>query len=252
MKILIKGNPYPRTINYYKKFADITDREEDADIIVSYNFTPVKTDKKIIVATNSTGLDHLDCPNARIISLRDFDLSKFTAVAELCICMAGCLMRIYRREELKNKILGIIGYGRIGKQLKKYAQNMGMKVITIDKNKNSKFDYLLNRLLFISDVVSLHITADKENENFMDLEKFKAMKKEAVFLNSARPWLVDNAALLWALNHKLAAAWFDFNMPFSHSKLFITPHLGGTTKESTLKSELLIAKKIKKLTGEVL
>ena len=211
--------------------------EKDADIIVINDFEPIETDK--IVACNSTGIEQIKAKE--IISLRGEDLSGLTAVAELSICMAGYLMRIFKGEELKEKTLGIWGIkGRIGRQLKKYAENMGMKVIGWDKG-----DSRLNMPMHDCDIVSLNITADEENRNFCNKEFFEKMKEEAIFLNSARPWLVDNDALLGALNSgKLAGAWTDFEMPFKHKNIMTTDHAGGTTKESKKISELIIAKKL--------
>src|SRR3990167_10994587 len=102
----------------------------------------------------------------------------------------------------------------------------------------------LEELLKNSDIVSIHITSDEENRGYLDSKKFGKMKDGAILLNSSRPWLVDYEALKWALDNKLSAAWFDFDLPFEHDKLKTTPHLGGTTKESKKKSELLLAQKI--------
>lgn len=241
---------HPETLEFYKSFANLTNYIEDADIIISANFDGVDTDKKVIVGTNTTGLDHIKAPNAQIVSLRGLDLTEFTAVPELCIGMAIYLMRLWKKEEIKGKTLGIIGYGRIGRQLADYATVMGMNVIAIDKEGANDSVYTLEKLLAESDIVSLHITADEENRNWLNLDKIKLMKDGAILLNSARPWLVDYEALSHALHTmKLAGAWFDFDVSdyFKHARMYTTPHLGGTTVESTKRSELLIAKEIKKL-----
>jgi phosphoglycerate dehydrogenase-like enzyme len=102
----------------------------------------------------------------------------------------------------------------------------------------------LDNLLQESDIVVLSITSDEKNRDFMDQKKFQKMKSGAVFLNHSRPFLVNEEALKWALDNKLSACWFDFDMPFKHPKLITTSHLGGTTKESKAKSELILAKKL--------
>jgi len=104
----------------------------------------------------------------------------------------------------------------------------------------------LNTLLQESDIVVLSITSDEVNRNFLDKSKFKRMKDGVILLNYSRPWLVHEQDLLWALNNKLSACWYDFDMPFQHPKLITTSHMGGTTKESKKRSELLIAKKIER------
>jgi D-3-phosphoglycerate dehydrogenase len=136
--------------------------------------------------------------------------------------------------------------GRIGEILKKYALSIGMNVISYDKkNRSEKIENVLKQ----SDIISLHITSSRENSGFFNKEKFDKMKDGAIFLNSSRPWLVNYQSLKWALDNKLSGVWFDFEIPFKHEKLITTPHLGGSTIESRKKSEMIIAKKLKKIYG---
>lgn len=232
----------PETLEFYKKNFEIVDTIPRADVAVINDFRRIVTRK--IVACNSTGVDHIKSP--KIISLRGEDLSDLTAVPELCLGMAIYLTRTFKQEEIRGKTLGIIGIGRIGKKFGEYAIDMGMRVIGCDKNISV---VNLNSLLENSDIVSLHITADQNNSSYFTKSKFENMKDGAIFLNSARNWLVDYPALKWALENKLSGAWFDFEMPFEHPKLITTSHLGGTTKESKKKSEMIIANKLLKLYG---
>lgn len=201
-----------------------------------------------IIATRTTGLDHIDleyCQENKIqvLSLRgeqDF-LSKVPATAELTFIMMGQLLR-QTRHELKGKILGIIGYGRIGKLLDSYAKAFGMDVIRADKDEQGI--YGLESLLASSDIVSLNITADEDNRNFMDLTKFQQMRHGTWFINSSRGWLVDNQALEWALGNRLVGAWSDFKVDFDHPNLLITDHQGGKTIESLSATEAFMADKL--------
>lgn len=263
MKICILNQEkfHLETIDFYKKNFEIVD-ENEADIIVINNFKPIETGK--VVACNSTGIEHIKSPE--IISLQDEDLSDFTAVAELCLGMAIYTMRFFKKEEIKGKTLGIFGFGRIGKQLLRLIRPFGVYVFGYDKRANPKKGIDITELTIKSgeiidmstkmedvlcqDIVSLHISATEENRNFIDKEKFAMMKDGAIFLNSARPWLVEEEGLKWALDNKLAGAWIDFQIPLIHPKLIKTTHLGGTTKESTKRSEMLIAQKLKKLYGD--
>lgn len=232
-------NFFQETIDFYKSFANLVS-ENEADIIVINDFTPIVSNK--IIACNSTGIEHIKAKE--IISLQGENLFDLTAVPELCLAMSIYLTRIFKHEEIREKTLGLIGYGRIGKQFATYARNLGMWIRTYDENKNPFPN--LDSLLKDSDIISLHITASEENRNWFTKEMFEQMKDDSIFLNSSRPWLVEEEGLKWALDNKLNSAWFDFEMPFDHPKLFITPHLGGTTKESKQKSEMIIAKKIKR------
>ena len=71
------------------------------------------------------------------------------------------------------------------------------------------------------------------------------MKQGSYFLNSARPWLVDNQALKDNLESgKLAGAWSDFPVSFEHPKLLVTNRIGGKTLESSQKTEVIIVNKL--------
>lgn len=244
MKIYLRQpeNFHPETLKFYQDNFEIVEKSEDAKVIVINDFQPIETDK--IVAVNVTAPDFVKAPE--IMSLRGEDLSDLTAVAELCLGMAIFCTRHFKRQEIREKTLLIIGYGRIGAQFDKYASHLGVNVITHEDYE--EIGHLMG-VLPVSDIVSLHITSDENNRNFMDKSKFKKMKEGAIFLNSARPWLVEEEALKWALDNKLGGAWIDFILPFKHKKLTMTDHLGGSTVESRKKSEMIIARKLLKIYG---
>jgi phosphoglycerate dehydrogenase-like enzyme len=246
MKIYLKNqNDFSKeAIEFYKNNFQIVE-EQEADILVVNDFAPMEDSGKI-VARNSTAEDGIIAKE--IISLRGEDLSDLTAVPELCLGMVIYLTRIFKREEIRGKMLGIIGYGRIGRKFEEMAEKMKMKVVWYDNNDEMVFGRKnrreLNDLLKKSDIVSLHITADESNRNFIKKEHFEKMKQGTIFLNSARSWLVNQQDLKDALdNGKLVGTWEDFE-GFEHPKMIRTPHLGGGTKESRKKSELILANKI--------
>ena len=216
----------------------------NAEILGGGNFS----DHKIkAVFTRTTGTDHIDlewCKDVgiEVIPLVGSELGDVEAVPLLTLWAILELVRKRGRRELKGKTLGIIGYGRIGKILGSYAQNLGMRVAIDDKEYNG---IGLEGLLENSDIVSLNISSTEENRNFFDREKFEMMKDGSYFLNSSRGWLVDESALKWALESgKLAGAWSDFPVGFSHENLLITNHIGGSTLESSLKTEKIIVGKL--------
>lgn len=254
MKIYLRNswNFSKEAFDFYNANFELVQPKE-AEVIVINDFEKIKSD--VLVACNSTGIEHIKA--LEIISLRGEDLTDLTAVPELCLGMAIYLTRIFKGEEIRGKTLGLIGYGRIAHLFGAYAEFLGMNVIWYDKN--SELDLEISRkrtleeLLKNSDIVSLHITADEENRNFMDREKFEMMKQGSIFLNSARSWLVDQEAFNWALHNKLSGSWVDFKdtvlTDSDINNLITTPHLGGSTKESKKKSELIIAKKLLKEHG---
>jgi len=194
-----------------------------------------------LVASRTTALDHINLELCKergieVISLRGSDLNYIVAVPELCLLKMLELVR-RDRKELKGKTIGVIGgQGRIGRWLVQYAWMLGMNPISFDKGDTLD--------LGKCDIVSLNITADEENRGFMNRQKFEQMKDGAYFLNSARPWLVDEDAFKWALENKLTGAWVDFDLGFTHPRLITTPHIGGSTIESKEKTEKILMDKI--------
>ena len=188
------------------------------------------------VFTRTTGLDHIDTEYAKekgieVLSLRGEDLSEIVATAEWTFLNMGMLLR-KTGHELKGKNLGLIGSrGRIASLMDRYAVAFKMNIYYYDKDDSPE---RLNELFAQSDIVSLHITADENNRNWMDIGKFSHMKRGSWFLNSSRDWLVDKSGLAWALaSGVLAGAWSDF-----------PEHQGGKTMESSIATEKIIVQKI--------
>ena len=203
-----------------------------------------------VVATQTTGLDLIDLEfckqkNIEIISLRGSDLTDLKAVSELCLAMMIVLMRTLEKpgHELRGKTLGLWGKGRIGTHMEDLGKKHGMNVIFYDPNVQGGVS--LEELLEKSEVISIHATSDEVNRGMVSYEHFKQMKQCPFFLNSSRPWLVQD--LERALNENLiSGAWVDFDLDFKHPKLITTSHRGGDTWESLLKSEQIIVEKVLK------
>ena len=153
--------------------------------------------------------------------------------------------------EIRNKTLGIVGYGNIGSQLSVVAEALGMKVVFYDSVEklalgNAQKCNTLNELLKKADVVSLHIDDSAENKNFFGDKEFKAMKDGAAFVNLSRGFVVDIAALVKHLKSgKVSGAGIDVfpkepknnDEPFVSEliglpNVILTPHVGGSTLEA--------------------
>ncbi len=153
----------------------------------------------------------------------------------------------YPSIELENKIIGIVGMGRIGQIMARGAQAFGMKVLAFDTYKNTDLEsdtlrYCeLDELLSSSDVISLHCPLFPETENMINEETIAKMKDGVIIINNSRGALINEQALADALNTgKVYAAGLDAvrNEPISEDNpllsaknCFITPHISWTAVE---------------------
>jgi glyoxylate reductase len=161
------------------------------------------------------------------------------------------------------KTLGIVGFGRIGKALARRAGGFKMKVIytcrnrvpaSIEKELNAEYrDF--NALLAESDFVSVHVPLSTETRALFDVPKLFRMKSTAFLINTARGPVVDEAALVHALESgKIAGAGLDVfeNEPFIHPGLkrpnvVLAPHLGSATHETRGKMATMAAENLSAL-----
>jgi D-3-phosphoglycerate dehydrogenase len=168
--------------------------------------------------------------------------------------------------ELRDKILGIIGLGRIGKAVCQRAQAFGMQVIAYDLYPDQAFAAVhgvtfvdLSQLLAGADVVSLH-AAVTEDRPLLDREALALMKPTALLINTARGQLVDETALAEALREgRLAGAGLDvFTAEPPHQSpllgldnVVLTPHIGGRTAEGLRRmGEMTLENCLRALRGE--
>jgi len=160
--------------------------------------------------------------------------------------------------ELKGKTIGIYGFGRIGQAVAKIGIGLGMKVLAYDpfiEEVNLDLHILQNnsdikikiktvskdRLLSESDFVSMHVPGKINGKAVIGTEELKMMKKGAGIVNASRGGVIDEDALLYALdNGKLAFAGLDVfeDEPtprtdvLYHPKISVTPHIGASTAEA--------------------
>ena len=151
-------------------------------------------------------------------------------------------------KQLTGTRLGILGMGRIGKKIAKIARSLGMIIhyhnrskLTPDKEEGATYHKELKSLLSVSDVLSVCCPASKETVNLINKETLEYLPKGAVVTNVARGDIVDDEALIDALNRrKVYAVGLDvykgepnLNSGYlKHKSAFILPHLGSATKET--------------------
>lgn len=153
--------------------------------------------------------------------------------------------------EVRNKTLGIIGYGAIGSQLSVLAEAFGMRVIYYDVAEkltmgNAKRYRTMDAVLAEADVLSLHVDGRAENKNIFGKAQFAKMKDGALFINLSRGHIVDIEALAEAVRtKKIYGAAVDVfpeeprtnDDPFESPlmglpNVILTPHIGGSTEEA--------------------
>ena len=253
---------------------DLKKQVKEFNILIVRSATKVKKDiidealetKNLkLIIRGGVGVDNIDVSYAKAngIDVRNTPLASSLSVAELALAhMFGLarfigLSNITMREgkwekkkytgiELSGKTLGIIGFGRIGRELAKKASALGMRVIYHDILGQIKdlpeFDFVSqDELLAQSDFISLHIPGSKDKSPVFGKAEFLKIKDGAYLINCARGTVVDERALLEALNYgKLAGVGIDVfseeptkNMELvKHEKVSVTPHIGASTKEA--------------------
>lgn len=170
------------------------------------------------------------------------DLSRHIGESTACY-RAGRTPQPRMGRELRGTTLGVIGYGQIGRYLCRLARALGMRVVVSDPHVRVDDPDLLqtglDELLACSDHVVCLAPATPATENLMDARAFARMRPGSFFVNAARGNLVDEAALLHALDSgHLAGAALDVGrapdqmpspMLAQHPRVIATPHVGGLT-----------------------
>jgi len=279
------------------------------DIIDQYDavwvHTHVKTNREVlarakrlkVVNTASTGTDHIDKEEAarrgiRVLSItRDYALlDTFTATAECAwmlmlachrhlrsavrhVLEGGWKLEQYSGRQLSERTLGVLGVGRLGKMTVEYGKAFRMRVLGCDKK---PFDITgvepvdFDTFLAQSDAVSIHIHMIPENYHLFNECTFARMKDGAVLVNTSRGDIIDEGALIAALESgRLAAFGADVihnewrkdvrespvvQYAQDHDNVIITPHMGGATDTSIRDARIFAAKKLAHylLTGDEL
>lgn len=213
-----------------------------------------------LVIRGGVGVDNIDVAYAeeKGIKIRNTPAASSNSVAELALAHMFAIARYlhianhtmrngewnkkkYEGVELGGKTLGIIGYGRIGRALAKLAQGIGMQIIAADPFVTAPEIVSLDELLAKADFISLHVPAAKGEPPLINAESIAKMKDGVYLVNTSRGALVDEAALLAALESgKIAAAALDVfaeeplknEAIYTNPKISLTPHIGGSTAEA--------------------
>jgi len=235
----------------------------------------------VAIGCFSVGTNQIDLAACRTMGIPVFNapFSNTRSVAELTMAEIIMLMRrIFPKSlsahaggwdksavganEVRGKVLGIVGYGNIGSQLAVIAEALGMRVIYYDHTDKLRHGNVepadsLDELLAKADVVTLHVPETPATQGMIGARELARMKKGAIFINNARGSVVDLEALAAALQAQaLSGAAVDVfpTEPSSNAEPFqsplqgldnviLTPHVGGSTQEAQERIGVEVARK---------
>lgn len=272
---------YGHTVIYDLK----KNKPDEVDVLCVRTYTQATKDylsqfsKLKYILRVGVGLDNIDLVEAkrRNITVINAPGSNANAVAEYVIGVVIMGLRSFTHQsdqlhkkswrdktfigsEIKNKTVGIVGCGAIGRLIAKKLQNFEVKKIlgydpylTQEQMKSTYINKTeLCDLLKESDIVTLHMPLNSETKNMISYKTLKSMKRNAVLVNAARGGIVNEKDLIKALREKLikAAALDVFenepeidNELLKLDNLIITPHIAGYTEEADEEMSLMPVRK---------
>lgn len=274
-------------------YEELLEEIKDTDALIVRVETKVdkriidNSDKLKIIASMTTGLNHIDLKQAQLRGIKVVSLPSYATIStsEYTMSLILSLTRKipwafehFKKEkwerhrflgtELNGKTIGIIGFGRIGSRIGRYAKSFGMNVIFFDpyvdknllKETEARQVSSLDDLLKQSDVITIHTFLSKETGKMIRKEHLSKMKKSAIIVNTSRGTVIDESDLLEALeNGTIEGAALDVfeeeplppsnelvNYARNHENLILTPHIAGSTRESVDVSAKFVADEITK------
>ncbi len=268
-------------VSFHEGKLSLVDASLLKDTGIVCDFTNSLINKEIIdltpnlklIATRSTGFDHIDVAYANSKGIKVCNVPAYGSktVAEFTFALILVLSRKIREAahllkangdysisaelqgfDLENKTLGVIGTGKIGKNVLKIAQGFGMNVLAYDLYPDPKFAEennfaykTLEEVLAQSDIITLHVPYTKENHYLINQKNISLIKKGTYLINTARGEIVETEALVSALQQGiLAGAGLDVlegerkfkkgdTIPMlGMSNVIMTPHVAFDTREA--------------------
>lgn len=222
-----------------------------------------KSDLKVVSRCGS-GISNVDLAAAEDLGIKVFctPFGPTTAVAELTLGALLCLLRSFPQmnedlhrlqwnkhvgQQLAGKTVAVIGFGRIGQRVAQLLTAFGAKVLAVDPALQGSVGEVeiidLDMALSIADIITLHGSGD---DRLLGHREFGLMKPGIFLLNPARGSLIDESALISALdNGVVAGAWLDtfWEEPYKgpltgYNQVLLSPHVGSYTAEGRLDMEM--------------
>ncbi len=234
-----------------------------------------------VVGRAGVGVDNIDLAAAKAhgVTVVNSPLATTVAVAELAMALMLSVVRELPRAdasmkagkwlkkefegaELNGKNLGVIGFGRIGAAVAARAKAFDMQILAYDPlvpaeeiKARGGLPVSLDYLLASADIITMHMPLTAESKGILSTAAFAKMKKGVFIVCAARGGVIDEAALLEALNSgKVAGAGLDVfsteppgaNELVAHPKVICTPHVGGQTVEAQERAAIDISEEVLK------
>ena len=240
---------------------------------------PITTKKKIIV-TLSIGLDHIDraflendnikiinCQNSNVVSVAEHIFALILALKKRIleandISLKGENRRklSMRSNDITSSTLGIIGAGKISREVIRISKAFNMNIISNTLNPELHEDLMKQGVKFVSldevlsnaDIITINIPLNEENRNIISKEKIRLMKKTTTFINTSRGELVDmNELINYADENKTFNVGLDIDaenykdiLSIKRNNVIVTPHIAGVTKEAVERMDVEVANRL--------
>lgn len=239
-----------------------------------------KTTKKKIIATLSIGLDHIDraflendnikiinCQNSNVVSVAEHIFALILALKKRIleandISLKGENRRklSMRSNDITSSTLGIIGAGKISREVIRISKAFNMNIICNTLNPELHVDLMKQGVKFVSldevlsnaDIITINIPLNEKNRNIISKEKIRLMKKTATFINTSRGELVDmNELINYADENKTFNVGLDIDaenykdiLNIKRNNVIVTPHIAGVTKEAVERMDVEVANRL--------
>lgn len=270
-------------------------KEEIKKIIHEYNGLIVRSDTQVtaelislmdnmeVIGRAGTGVDNIDVeaatrkgimvmntPGGNTVSTAEHTMAlmlsmcRNIAQSNISLRSGKWERKNFKGSELQNKTLGIVGLGKVGREVALRAKAFGMRIIAYDPVLSEEMAVKLGvnlinleSLFSQSDIITVHVPLTDETRNLIAAESLVKCKRGVKIINCARGGIIDEQALIEALNSgHVSSAAFDvyLNEPpkpdnpiLTHPKVICTPHLGASTDEAQEKVAVQIAEQITNL-----
>jgi len=226
----------------------------------------VGVDNIDLIAATEAGITVVNSPLAATMAVAEMTMALLLGLARQIPAVDASMKvgkwdkQAFTGAELDGKVLGILGYGRIGSHLAQYATAFGMQVLVYSPSltpeairesgvQPAEFDELLSR----ADYLSLHVPYTETTRNLLGAAEFAKMKPGVRLVNTARGGIVDEEALRAALDSgQVAGAALDVfaNEPVPpgsiamHPRVIATPHIAAQTAEAQARAGIDIAEEV--------